>query len=203
MITYEYNVVSLNATIAEEGESAMASAMASPDDLTKLPSLDPASIEKALKARFDAGKIYTKVNSLLVAVNPYKTIDGIYTAETLRAYTQYAKLPPQPHVYSVAADAYRGLLESHSQTLIISGESGAGARALARACAASGGAKRLAQRVGRAARARSINHRRQDGDVQGGAAVPRARRDELVLLHVRVWPRGADCRVDAGARGFW
>jgi myosin heavy subunit len=107
-----------------------------PDDLTKLRTLDPPAIEAALKARFKQDKIYTNINSLLVALNPYKQIPGIYAHEKLVAYTQYASLPPEPHVYSIAADAYRGLLESHSQSIIISGESGAGECALVRVRAA-------------------------------------------------------------------
>ncbi|KAJ1630866.1 P-loop containing nucleoside triphosphate hydrolase protein, partial [Pavlovales sp. CCMP2436] len=31
-----------------------------------------------------------------------------------------------PHVYAIAGNAYRGLLESNSQSIVISGESGAG-----------------------------------------------------------------------------
>jgi myosin heavy subunit len=100
--------------------------MSTPDDLTKLANLDPAGIEAALKARYEQDKIYTNINTLLVALNPYKQIKGIYSEATLKSYMQYAALPPQPHVYSIAADTYRGLLEAHSQSVIISGESGAG-----------------------------------------------------------------------------
>lgn len=99
-----------------------------PDDLTKLRNLDPESIEEALKIRFNKDEIYSNINALLVAMNPYKKIDGIYSQQRLEEYTQYASMPEKPHVYAVAADAYRGLLESRSQSLIISGESGAGAR---------------------------------------------------------------------------
>mmetsp|Transcript_26989 Transcript_26989/g.66543 ORF Transcript_26989/g.66543 Transcript_26989/m.66543 type:complete len:1539 (+) Transcript_26989:64-4680(+) len=100
--------------------------MSVPDDLTKLPSLDPDAIEAALKSRYASDKIYSNINTLLVALNPYKAIPGIYSGDTLRAYTQYAAVPEAPHVYAIAGNAYRGLLESNSQSIVISGESGAG-----------------------------------------------------------------------------
>jgi hypothetical protein len=107
--------------------------MAAPDDLSKLDNLEADSIDSALKARFQQDNIYTSINTLLVALNPYKQIPGIYSQETLTSYTEYAALARKPHVYTVAGNAYRGLLESRSQSLVISGESGAGVRA--RACA--------------------------------------------------------------------
>lgn len=99
-----------------------------PDDLTKLRSLEPRAIEDALSVRFAEDLIYTNINTLLVALNPYKTIKGLYGERTLQEYAQYATAPKAPHVYTVAAAAYRGLLESRSQSIIVSGESGAGAR---------------------------------------------------------------------------
>eukprot|EP00908_Phaeocystis_cordata_P019578 Transcript_31111.p2 GENE.Transcript_31111~~Transcript_31111.p2 ORF type:complete len:99 (-),score=41.57 Transcript_31111:221-517(-) len=42
-----------------------------PDDLSQLLSLDEDSVRDALHARYDKQKIYTYINTLLVAMNPY------------------------------------------------------------------------------------------------------------------------------------
>ena len=64
----------------------------------------------------------------MLAVNPYRQLP-LYTPETLEAYKHslqpQAELPP--HVYAVAASAHLGMMQnSMSQSVIISGESGAG-----------------------------------------------------------------------------
>ena len=94
------------------------------DDLSQLHSLDEDSVQDALQARYAQAKIYTHINSLLVAVNPYKQLN-IYGEDQLRAFTSYGQQSPGPHVFGVAAATYRGLLDSRSQSVIISGESGA------------------------------------------------------------------------------
>lgn len=96
----------------------------SPDDLSQLGKLEEVSVRDALRSRFDQRKIYTHINSLLVAVNPYEQLD-IYGDEMLQAYAQYGVQTPGPHVFGMAAAAYRGLLDARSQSVIISGESGA------------------------------------------------------------------------------
>ena len=98
--------------------------MTEPDDLSQLLSLDEESVRSALKGRFEKTKIYTHINNLLVAVNPYRMLP-LYGDDMLDAYAQYGKQSPGPHVFGVAAAAYRGLLDARSQSVIISGESGA------------------------------------------------------------------------------
>jgi myosin heavy subunit len=96
-----------------------------PDDLSRLPSLEEDRVRDALKQRFEAEQIYTHINALLVAMNPYKMLP-IYDQKALEAYNQYGVASPGPHVFGVAASTYRGLLDARSQSVIISGESGAG-----------------------------------------------------------------------------
>ena len=79
----------------------------------------------ALRSRYEKRKIYTYINNLLVALNPYQLLP-IYGEDMLKAYTEYGGTPPGPHVYGVGAATYRGLLEAKSQSVIVSGESGAG-----------------------------------------------------------------------------
>lgn len=64
---------------------------------------------------------------MLVSVNPFKAIRGIYDESTLFEYRgKYAyELPP--HVFMIAEQMYRNMQqENESQCVIISGESGAG-----------------------------------------------------------------------------
>jgi myosin heavy subunit len=68
-----------------------------------------------IKERYDSDLIYTHIGSILVSVNPFKTLP-IYSNDVLETYKQGGdKLPP--HVYGVAADAYNGLVrerDNHS-----------------------------------------------------------------------------------------
>ena len=79
----------------------------------------------ALRGRFASKRIYTHVNNLLVAVHPYEELP-LYGIDVLHSYTQYGEKSPAPHVFGVGAATYRGLLDARSQSVIISGESGAG-----------------------------------------------------------------------------
>ena len=98
--------------------------MDAPDDLSRLLSLEEHSVRAALRSRFDKSKIYTHINNLLVAMNPYRLLP-LYAETMLDSYSQYGQASPGPHVFGVAAAAYRGLLDARSQSVIISGESGA------------------------------------------------------------------------------
>ena len=96
-----------------------------PDDLTSLPSLTDSAVLEACKLRFSDNKIYTKINSLLVAVNPFQRLP-IYGDAVMKQYQDAAVGTQPPHIYSPAAASYTGLLAGSPQSLIISGESGAG-----------------------------------------------------------------------------
>ena len=84
-----------------------------------------AGVREALRSRFENAQIYTNINALLVALNPYRPLP-LYDQAMLEAYNTYGQTSPGPHVYSVASATYRGLLDARSQSVIISGESGAG-----------------------------------------------------------------------------
>ena len=76
--------------------------------------------------RFDIDKIYTFTGPILIAVNPFKSISDLYSLKHLKNYISGA-LRDRPHVYATAAASYKGLCDTKkSQTILISGESGAG-----------------------------------------------------------------------------
>lgn len=100
------------------------------NDLTSLSYLHEPAVLFNLRVRFlDQRAIYTWCGIVLVAVNPFSDLD-IYGEETIQCYHDNASSGStqlDPHIYAVAEDAYSKLeRESRNQSLIVSGESGAG-----------------------------------------------------------------------------
>jgi len=98
------------------------------ENLVDLDAFSEGSILHHVRKRFMDDKIYTYVGSILVAVNPFKSLP-IYSAERIQYYRMnvHSTDPPQPHVYAIAAEAFDSLLSGlGSQSVLISGESGAG-----------------------------------------------------------------------------
>ena len=96
------------------------------DDLCNVNDLNEMTLLHNLRQRFKQQKIYTSVGQILVAVNPFKLLP-IYTPEWLDRYKLNGSRNQPPHVYGVADNAYRNLINfARHQSVIISGESGAG-----------------------------------------------------------------------------
>ncbi|CAD6208851.1 GSCOCG00010680001-RA-CDS [Cotesia congregata] len=96
------------------------------DDLAALDSFTEEIIVEQLEERFKQGQIYTYIGDILVAVNPYINL-GLYTGIEQRRYRGQARSDNLPHIFAVADAAYQALLHQRiNQSIIISGESGAG-----------------------------------------------------------------------------
>lgn len=94
------------------------------DDLLQLSYLNEPSVIHSLKCRYSDDMIYTKAGPVLVAVNPFKKVH-LYGNDFLRAYRH--KTLDAPHVYAVADAAFSEMMrDGINQSVIISGESGAG-----------------------------------------------------------------------------
>ncbi len=62
-----------------------------------------------------------------MSVNPFKMIDKLYSDSTMRMYKNKYSFENPPHLYAIAESSYRNLLVNRqNQTIIITGESGAG-----------------------------------------------------------------------------
>eukprot|EP00927_Polykrikos_kofoidii_P033783 TRINITY_DN28629_c0_g1_i1.p1 TRINITY_DN28629_c0_g1~~TRINITY_DN28629_c0_g1_i1.p1 ORF type:complete len:1639 (-),score=351.19 TRINITY_DN28629_c0_g1_i1:61-4977(-) len=98
------------------------------DDLTQLVHLHEASVLNSMQHGFDLDTIYTFTGPILLAINPFKSIAGLYDEAAMKRFLNASKSePPKPHVYATASLAYRSMREKRSsQTVLISGESGAG-----------------------------------------------------------------------------
>ncbi|VDN56642.1 unnamed protein product, partial [Dracunculus medinensis] len=69
----------------------------------------------------------TYVANILISINPYEQIFDLYNSDAIRKYQGKSLGTMSPHIYAIADYAYRDMKRSHkSQSIIISGESGAG-----------------------------------------------------------------------------
>jgi myosin V len=99
------------------------------DDLAALTHLDEPNVLHNLKLRFSASQIYTWTGRILMAINPWRKIDGLYSAERLNHYCAASadSSCPTPHVFAVADQAYRGMMDDgRRQCILVSGDSGSG-----------------------------------------------------------------------------
>ncbi|XP_010466165.1 PREDICTED: myosin-1 [Camelina sativa] len=94
------------------------------DDLMQLSYLNEPSVLYNLNYRYNQDMIYTKAGPVLVAVNPFKEVP-LYGNRYIEEYRKRSN--ESPHVYAIADTAIREMIRDEvNQSIIISGESGAG-----------------------------------------------------------------------------
>ena len=111
-----------------ECPSVVPSSLIPVDNMVYMEELSEAAILHNLKMRFDDNVIYTYISSILVSVNPFKMLP-IYSPQIMEEYRvkMAARQTLAPHVYALADNAYKSLVQdAMNQSVIISGESGAG-----------------------------------------------------------------------------
>nr|XP_009777684.1 PREDICTED: myosin-7-like isoform X3 [Nicotiana sylvestris] len=97
------------------------------DDMTKLSYLHEPGVLQNLKSRYDMNEIYTYTGSILIAVNPFKRLPHLYDKSVMEQYKGIALGELPPHPFAIADAAYRLMInEGISQSILVSGESGAG-----------------------------------------------------------------------------
>ncbi|XP_065199527.1 unconventional myosin-Va isoform X2 [Planococcus citri] len=97
------------------------------NDLTSLSYLHEPAVLYNLLVRFcHKNSIYTYCGIVLVAINPYQELP-IYGNDTIWAYRGRAMGDLDPHIFAIAEEAYNRMeSEKKDQSIIVSGESGAG-----------------------------------------------------------------------------
>ncbi|XP_062849386.1 unconventional myosin-Vc [Trichomycterus rosablanca] len=103
------------------------------NDLTALSYLHEPAVLHNLCVRFvDSKIIYTYCGIILVAINPYKQLP-IYGDAVIRAYSGQNMGELDPHIFAVSEEAYKQMARNNrNQSIIVSGESGAGKTVSAR-----------------------------------------------------------------------
>jgi len=96
------------------------------EDMAELTCLNEASVLHNIKDRYFSDLIYTYSGLFCVVVNPYKNLP-IYTTKVIDLYKAKKRHEVPPHVYSIADNAFRSMLQDReNQSILCTGESGAG-----------------------------------------------------------------------------
>jgi myosin-5 len=128
--------------MANEYQISESGSLSCPHDLISLSHLHEPAVVECLQRRYNEDIIYTATGPVLLALNPFQNIRGLYGESTMKRYWEKAEkgskdsLPP--HVYAIADEAFRSMMRSLEQSLgedtgiscdqsiLVSGESGAG-----------------------------------------------------------------------------
>ncbi|TXT15044.1 uncharacterized protein COLE_01237 [Cutaneotrichosporon oleaginosum] len=97
------------------------------EDIAELTHLNEASVVNDLRLRYGAGSIYLLTTSLfLISLNPYRPLP-IYTPKIIAQYRTKRREENPPHIFAIAERAWQQIGEEReSQSILITGESGAG-----------------------------------------------------------------------------
>lgn len=121
----------------------------STEDLTNLSYLNEPAVLNSIRTRYtNRAQIYTYSGIVLVAVNPFSAVPlygnelvqayagkrkgevrskPIFTRKSYQVLMHYYSTQLEPHLFAIAEEAYRCMIrDGKNQTIIVSGESGAG-----------------------------------------------------------------------------
>ncbi|KAL9685470.1 hypothetical protein QQ045_022920 [Rhodiola kirilowii] len=97
------------------------------DDMTKLAYLHEPGVLQNIRSRYDMNEIYTYTGSILIAVNPFQRLPHLFDSQMMSQYKGADLGELSPHPFAIADAAYRVMInEGVSQSVLVSGESGAG-----------------------------------------------------------------------------
>ncbi|KAI8826621.1 P-loop containing nucleoside triphosphate hydrolase protein [Fimicolochytrium jonesii] len=96
------------------------------DDLAFLSYLHEPAVLHNIRLRYLQQNIYTYSGIVLIAMNPFAKVP-LYGQDVMREYSGKRREELEPHLFAVAEEAYRSMIQDKkNQSIIVSGESGAG-----------------------------------------------------------------------------
>ncbi|KAG0364687.1 Myosin type-2 heavy chain 1 [Gamsiella multidivaricata] len=96
------------------------------EDLTNLSYLNEPAVLSNIRTRYSHCNIYTYSGIVLIAANPFARVN-LYSQDIIQAYSGRRRGELEPHLFAIAEDAYRCMIrDEKNQTIVVSGESGAG-----------------------------------------------------------------------------
>lgn len=97
------------------------------DDLTNLSHLNEPAVLQAIKLRYAQKEIYTYSGIVLIATNPFARVDSLYVPGMVQVYAGKHRASQAPHLFAIAEESFADMLRNEkNQTIVVSGESGAG-----------------------------------------------------------------------------
>ncbi|KAI6684218.1 hypothetical protein NL676_030131 [Syzygium grande] len=97
------------------------------DDMTKLSYFHEPGVLHNLATRFALNKVYTYTGNILIAINPFQSLEGLYDAGVMKMYKGMLLGDKSPHVFAIADASYRAIIDERKNiSILVSGESGAG-----------------------------------------------------------------------------
>ncbi|KAL1969080.1 hypothetical protein VTN77DRAFT_914 [Rasamsonia byssochlamydoides] len=97
------------------------------EDLTNLSHLNEPAVLQAIKLRYAQKEIYTYSGIVLIATNPFARVDSLYVPQMVQVYAGKQRASQAPHLFAIAEEAFSDMLrDGKNQTIVVSGESGAG-----------------------------------------------------------------------------
>lgn len=105
-------------------------------DMVMMGEVNDGTILHNLRCRFAEDQVYTNIGTILVSLNPFAWIDGLHDASQIDMYNELPSgADSPPHIFQIANNAYKNLVADQvSQSVIISGESGAGKTEATKKC---------------------------------------------------------------------
>ncbi|KAK2749168.1 Myosin type-2 heavy chain 1 [Myotisia sp. PD_48] len=97
------------------------------EDLTNLSHLNEPAVLQAIRLRYYQKEIYTYSGIVLIATNPFARVDSLYVPQMVQVYAGKQRASQAPHLFAIAEEAFADMLrDARNQTIVVSGESGAG-----------------------------------------------------------------------------